>query len=375
MGFQPHYLLDIGIAAVTTAALLLLSRMSGGSKHRRIVFAFAAMLSAFAWFTAALATARVSRVLPGSLVAWIRCFGLCVEAAIVYGTILAIALRSSKVFSPGRRRVVQGAVAVAAAGPAAVGAFGILRRNDLRYMDVDLHIPNLPPDLNGLRIAQVTDIHLGSFVPEWLLERAIGMANDARPDVTFVTGDLISVKGDPLDKCLELLRGLKAPAGVFGCCGNHEIYADAQSYVAREGLRYGMRFLRNESAELRFGNAVLNLAGVDYQRRGTPYLVNAEELVVPGAFNLLMSHNPDVFPVAAAKGYRLTVAGHTHGGQIQFEIIHPSLNIARFATPFVYGAYEHGDDRMYVSRGVGTIGVPARVGAPPEVVCLRLCAI
>ena len=375
MGFQPHYLVDIMIAALTTAALVVWSRMATGSKYRRIVFALSTALSAFAWFTAALATARISRLLPGPLVGWIRCLGLFAEVTIVYGTILAVVLRSSKGFSPGRRRAVQGAVAMAAAVPAAVGSFGILRRNDLQYLDVDLHIPNLPADLNGLRIAQVTDIHLGSFVPEWVLERAIGMANDARPDLTFVTGDLISVKGDPLDKCLELLRGLKAPAGVFGCCGNHEIYADAQSYVAREGLRHGMRFLRNESTELRFGNAVLNLAGVDYQRRGKPYLVDAEELVVPGAFNLLMSHNPDVFPVAAAKGYQLTVAGHTHGGQIQFEIIHPSLNIVRFATPFVYGTYEDGDNRMYVSRGVGTIGVPARVGAPPEVVCLRLCAI
>jgi hypothetical protein len=200
------------------------------------------------------------------------------------------------------------------------------------------------------------------------------MANDARPHITLVTGDLISTKGDPLDKCLHLLRDLRADAGVFGCCGNHEIYAGAESYVSREAPRHGMRFLRSESAPLYFGNAVLNLAGVDYQRHGNPYLVDAEELLLPGAYNLLLSHNPDVFPVAARKGFDLTVAGHTHGGQIQFEIIHPSLNIVRFATPFVYGIYELDDKKMYVSRGVGTIGVPARVGAPPEVVCLRLCA-
>jgi uncharacterized protein len=201
------------------------------------------------------------------------------------------------------------------------------------------------------------------------------MANDIRPHITFVTGDLISVKGDPLDKCLELLRGLKADAGVFGCCGNHEIYAGAEDYVGREALRYGMRFLRQEAIPLQFGGSTMNLAGVDHQRRGRPYLVDAELLVAPDAFNLLLSHNPDVFPVAAKKGFDLTISGHTHGGQVQFEVIHPSLNVVRLSTPYVYGTFESGDKRMYVSRGIGTIGVPARVGAPPEVVCLRLCAI
>ena len=79
--------------------------------------------------------------------------------------------------------------------------------------------------------------------------------------------------------------------------------------------------------------------------------------------------------MAAEKGFDLTIAGHTHGGQVNFEMIHPALNIAKFITPFVYGVYENGPGRLWVSRGVGTIGVPARLNAPPEVVCLRLCAI
>jgi predicted MPP superfamily phosphohydrolase len=135
-----------------------------------------------------------------------------------------------------------------------------------------------------------------------------------------------------------------------------------------------MRFLRSDAQVLRFGNAALNLAGVDYQRRGRPYLRGAETLLVPDAFNVLLSHNPDVFPAAARKGFDLTIAGHTHGGQVNFEIIHPSLNVARFTTPYVYGKYEKDGRQMYVSRGIGTIGVPARLGAPPEVVCIRLCA-
>lgn len=91
--------------------------------------------------------------------------------------------------------------------------------------------------------------------------------------------------------------------------------------------------------------------------------------------NVLLSHNPDVFPVAAEKGFDLTIAGHTHGGQITVEILGDAVNFARFYTPYVYGRYEQQEKFIYVSRGLGTVGMPVRVGAPPEVSLIKLCAI
>ena len=88
--------------------------------------------------------------------------------------------------------------------------------------------------------------------------------------------------------------------------------------------------------------------------------------------NLLLSHNPDVFPVAAKQGWDLTLAGHTHGGQVTVEILDRSLNVARFFTPFVYGLYHSGRSSIYVTRGIGTIALPTRIGAPPETALLRL---
>jgi predicted MPP superfamily phosphohydrolase len=96
-------------------------------------------------------------------------------------------------------------------------------------------------------------------------------------------------------------------------------------------------------------------------------------MIEPGVFNVLMSHNPDVFPVAAKQGYDLTISGHTHGGQVRVEILREDLNVARYFTPFVDGLYEEGGRSIFVSRGIGTIGLPARLGAPPEVALLRLC--
>ncbi len=245
--------------------------------------------------------------------------------------------------------------------------------------EVDVPIPDLHPDLEGLRLLQLTDIHLSPFLSEQDLARVIAAANETRPHLALVTGDLISTRGDPLDACLRLLSTIKAEAGILGCMGNHEMFADAEGYTVERGARLGIRFLRMQNAAFRFGNAVLNVAGVDYQRMSSSregYLHGAHRLVLPGATNVLLSHNPDVFPTAAAQGYDLTVAGHTHGGQISIEILHRAMNPARFFTPYVYGLYRTAGARRrsaaYVSRGIGTIGIPARVGARPEIAVLRL---
>ena len=154
--------------------------------------------------------------------------------------------------------------------------------------------------------------------------------------------------------------------------GNHEIYTGTEDYVTFQGALFGMRMLRQNNQLLRFGTARLNLAGVDYQPKTAAYLADAEKLIEPDAFNVLLSHNPDVFPVAAKQGFQLTIAGHTHGGQVRVEILRQDLNIARFFTPYVDGLYRRDDAAAFVSRGIGTIGIPARLGAPPEVALLRL---
>jgi predicted MPP superfamily phosphohydrolase len=201
------------------------------------------------------------------------------------------------------------------------------------------------------------------------------MANETRAHIALVTGDLITTARDPLDSCLDGLKTLRADAGVFGCMGNHEAYARVQQYVEQAGARQGLRFLRGHSQLLRFGDARLNLAGVDYQPLRSPYLRGAEKLTAPTAYNVLLSHNPDVFDVAARQGYDLTISGHTHGGQVRVEILGADLNVARFFTPYVDGFYSKNRAAIFVSRGLGTIGIPARLGAPPEVTLLRLCRI
>ena len=266
------------------------------------------------------------------------------------------------------------AAAELVAAPLVTVGYGVfVERRNIRMREQKIVIPGLAEDLDGLRIVQLTDIHLSPFLSVRELAHAVGMANETNAHLALVTGDMISGQRDPLDACLENLAQLRSEAGIFGCLGNHEIYAHAENYATTRGAELGIRYLRSEAVRLKFGGAAMNLAGVDYQRFNEPYLMGAEDMVQPGMLNVLMSHNPDVFPVAADLGYALTIAGHTHGGQVRVEILREDLNIARFFTPYVDGLYQEGGRTIFVSRGIGTIGLPARLGAPPEVALLRLC--
>jgi predicted MPP superfamily phosphohydrolase len=307
--------------------------------------------------------------------AWAR--GAAIAWALAsLGAVAAWALlRRVPQYDAGRRGFVRAAGAAVAAVPFGAVGFGILvQRSNFRVREVDIPVSGLPQGLHGVRLVQFSDIHLSPFLSEGELARAVGLANELRPHLVVVTGDLITSAGDPLDGCLRQLSKLRADAGILGCLGNHEIYAEAEDYATEGGRRLGIRFLRQSACQLRFGSGVLNVAGVDYQRKSGRYLQGAGKLLVPGAANVLLSHNPDVFPVAAEQGYDLTIAGHTHGGQVTVEVLHQTLNVARFYTPYVYGLYRQGPASVYVTRGIGTVGIPARLGAPPEIALLRLCA-
>ena len=385
VAFYSRYLPDLVALCVVTlaqsAGLLAILRgpAAGAGKvvRRALVSAWAASLAVLVLGTV-LRFARVARYFPSWFSGWGR--GIAILWAFLSLLMLAayalsrVVPRPRVAHSPARRTLLRSLRwAVLGAPVAALGYGTFIQRFRLSLLEKNLFIPGLPKDLEGLRVVQLTDIHLSPFLSVRELERAVEIANETRAHIALVTGDLITTESDPLDECLDRLSRLRADAGIWGCMGNHEIYAGTEEYTQVEGARLGIHFLRQEARLLRFGGADLNLAGVDYQRSGRPYLPGVEELIVPGAFNVLLSHNPDAFPVAAQKGFPLTIAGHTHGGQVRVEILGRDLNIARFFTPYVYGIYRQGNSSIFVSRGIGTIGLPARLGAPPEVALLKLC--
>lgn len=278
-------------------------------------------------------------------------------------------------FRQDRRAVLRAFAGIGIAAPLGVAGYGVfVERTNFEVCETPVGIRNLPPSLDGMRLLQISDIHLSPYLSVRTLEKVIDSANELRPDLAFITGDLISSKGDPLDACLTQLARLKANAPKLGCLGNHEVYAGAVDYTVHQGARMGIDFLRSQTRRISVGDAVLNIAGVDYEpfSQRQNYLRRGASMILPGAFNLLLSHNPDVFPVAASQGYDLMLSGHTHGGQVTFEILSPVLNPAKMLTPFVRGLYRDGDRACYVTRGIGTLGVPARLGARPEITLLTL---
>lgn len=372
MSHLPRWTLDFLIWILSLAAVYSFWRTSAHRRALRILLAACA-----GWLCAGMFTSiiRFAILFPNPAVVFIRGGAIVVSVWLMCAIAVRLFWNRMPRFDPNRRRVLNAVRTATFAAPAAIFAVAYIKRDELRLREIDVPIPNLHPDLRGLRLVQISDIHLSPLVSESLLARAIGMANQTRAHVGLITGDLISRTGDPLDTCFRHLARLRVDSTILGCLGNHEIYAESEDYTAAMGARLGMDFLRRQKRVLRFGGARLNFAGVDHQtlRKG-PYLAGAEQLIEPGVPNILLSHNPDVFPVAAAKGYDLTISGHTHGGQVNIEILHENLNIARFLTPYVYGLYRHGPASIFVTRGVGTIGIPGRLGAPPEVALIRLCA-
>ncbi|HEY1343052.1 MAG TPA: metallophosphoesterase [Bryobacteraceae bacterium] len=355
-------------------------RFSGRRRQaaRAAVLIFGVILAMGYVFTLSAVSAKLpvpERITMRFGAATLTYFAVATAALVAHALLTPLRRMLAADVHPARRRALQTAAGAIVAAPlAALGYGAFVERTDFHVREVDAAFPDLPRDLEGLRILHLSDIHLSAFLSERELARVIDASNELRPQLAAVTGDLISAPGDPLDACIRQLARLRTDAGIFGCMGNHEQYSRCEDYAQKAAARCGIRFLRHASQSLRFGNAVLNLAGEDYQpaRKRAQYLHGSERLIVPEALNVMLSHNPDVFPVAARQGYNLLLAGHTHGGQITVEILDRWVNSARFFTPFVYGLYGQGNSAAYVTRGIGTIGIPVRLGAPPEITVVRL---
>jgi predicted MPP superfamily phosphohydrolase len=296
------------------------------------------------------------------------------------------------VADPGRRHFFKAATAAAGAAPFLGAMYGFAaERLNYQVRCVEIPIANLPDALDGMKIAQLSDIHLSGYISRDDVRRAVDMANDLSPDLSVVTGDFITGASDPLEACIAEIRNLAAPLGIYGCNGNHEIYAKAEDAAERLFTQAGMKLLREENALIHFRGAQLNLIGVDYQRERGPggvkiqTLAGVDRLVRRDMPNILLSHNPNSFNRAAELGIELSLAGHTHGGQVQVEILDHRLSPARFITDYIAGLYSRpmgagtaaadsaaAKSHLYVNRGLGTVGAPVRLGVPPEITLITL---
>jgi len=285
--------------------------------------------------------------------------------------------------SPARRHFLAKTAVAVSATPFAACAYGLMfERTEIETTHQRIKLRRLPQAFDGFRIAQLSDIHIGPFMPVDDIRKYVTMVNQLKPDLVALTGDFVTWEGSPQGAVVEALSGLQAPFGIFGCMGNHERWAHVEDSITGLFAERGARMLRQQNATIASAGESLNLIGVDYQTRtrfGPPrdgivsqYLEGVEALILPGAVNILLSHNPNTFDRAAELGIDLSLAGHTHGGQVTLEYFSPDLSPARLITAYVRGWFQKDGSQLYVNRGIGTIFSPVRFGAPPEITVYEL---
>jgi predicted MPP superfamily phosphohydrolase len=261
--------------------------------------------------------------------------------------------------------------ALAVAGAVSVIAGLAALRRSPRIVTHRVAIAGLPEDLEGYRIAQLSDLHCGPFTPRERVRRWVARANALGPDLFAVTGDLIASGSQFVGPVAEELAELRARDGVVGCMGNHDYFTDGEELV-RALERGGMTVLRNRGLTIARGAARLYVAGVDdtwTRRHDVAAALRARPAGTPA---VLLAHDPDLFVEAAAHGVDLTLSGHTHGGQIAVPGATRRWNAARVLTRFTAGLFQQGSSVLYVSRGLGTTGPPVRLGARPEIAVIEL---
>ena len=272
--------------------------------------------------------------------------------------------------SPARRRFLEQTAIALSATPFLAAADGLLYgRLDVEVTRRRIRLARLPKAFEGFRIAQLSDFHISPFMPADQISRCVTITNQLKADLVVLTGDFLGWDPAAQGDVVRALAGLRAPYGVFGCLGNHESSTHTEESITRLFATQGIRILRQERASIRLGGETLNLIGVDDSLSD---LRTIKPLVLPDTVNILLCHWPGAFDRAVELGIDLTLAGHTHGGQLSLEFLRRGLSLSRLETPYVRGWYEKAGGQLYVNRGIGTTGPPIRFGSPPEITELEL---
>jgi hypothetical protein len=242
---------------------------------------------------------------------------------------------------------------------------------DPEITEIDIWLRRLPVAFNGLRIVHLTDIHHSLFTPLEDIQRAIHLANLLRPDLIALTGDYVTLSPTYIWPVARVLGKLRARLGIFAVLGNHDFQVDAGE-ITRAFRTQRIRVLRNSHFALRAGSAHLWVVGVDDLWWGADDLAAALRSVPAREPKILLCHNPMGVRQAAAHGVDFVLSGHTHGGQVRLPVVGSVYGRTKLGERFVEGWNRLDGTQIYVSRGIGKVLLPVRLGCPPEIACLRL---
>ncbi len=299
--------------------------------------------------------------------------------------------RDFKKFDESRRKFIRAGGVLLTGYTFTSATIGVIKKDEYAVTEKDIFISNLPAELQGLKILLISDIHSGPYMGEEQMKEYVDVLNSYNADLILIPGDLTNSQRDEVYPFTKAFRNLKAKYGVYATLGNHDYFHDAE-YVAKAVLgETPIKLMRNENKILEINNQKLLLMGMeDTRTSGANFdpvvfkyfdktVADAKEnlrvnnLAFESVPKILMYHKPYFFNDFSKEKIDLTVSGHTHGGQIVFAKLGSlNLSIASFVSNFLEGLYKNGNSNMYITRGIGTVGLPLRLNCRPEITILTL---
>jgi predicted MPP superfamily phosphohydrolase len=246
---------------------------------------------------------------------------------------------------------------------------------EFRIRSLEVPLPGLPPELDGLTIALVSDLHVGTFTSSQTVKRIVEETSRLDADLVLLPGDLINNALADLSDALDAVCNMQSRHGAYLCVGNHDLIEDGPEFVRRTKAQAPL--LVNESRVIPVRGQPVQLLGLPWGRGDALIEESVRQLahqVTPDAFPILLAHHPHAFDAAAEVGIPLTVSGHTHGGQL---MLGESVGFGPLLFRYWSGLYRKpgaGGASLVVSNGVGN-WFPLRVGAPAEIIHLTLRSV
>lgn len=271
-----------------------------------------------------------------------------------------------------RRRFVKSLGGVLFGGVlTSVAGYNYATRIETEWLTIErIQVPlkNLPPSLEGLKIVQLSDLHLHPFTQIDLIEKAVKLANGLEPDIVVLTGDYVLQEPESIFELAPVLAKLKTKFGIFAVYGNHDLYFPRNQAILQAGFDEAqITTLQNEGVLLQIGQGTLYLAGVDDALRGRPSLTAALTNWSTNIPVILLAHEPDIADQFARDGrVSLQLSGHSHGGQVRLPMM-GALQLPKLGQKYDQGLYQVKEMWLYTNRGIGLVGPPIRINCPPEI--------
>ena len=304
---------------------------------------------------------------------------------------LVFSRNSQKAFSKDRREFITKTGIILASIPFLGTFYGIIKgRFNYQLNKISLQFNNLPISFNGIRIVQISDFHISCFIGnEVEVEKIVELINNEKPDIIVFTGDMINNYSNEMDSFLSTLKNLHAPLGKFAITGNHD-YGDYSKWESKKAKEInfnnliknyasiGFKVLRNERTIVQIGDESIELIGVEnWGQPPFPKYGDLKKAMVnsdANNFRILLSHDPSHWreEVLNNTSIDLTLSGHTHGMQFGIDIPGFKWSPVQYKYPEWAGLYQNNQQLLYVNRGIGYIGVAARVGILPEITMLEI---